>query len=213
MLPINEIIEGDCLEVLRSFPAASIDLILTDPPYGVNADKGVGGFGSSKTDKHYDDNWDSGTPSKEYFDEILRVGKAVIIFGGNFFTDRLPVNGHWVVWDKKGDIQFDNPFGDCELAWTNINKKSVKKYQVIQQGFIAEEKERYHPTQKPVKLFAAIIEDYLPDGGIVCDPFMGSGTAMLAAKQLNRPYIGIEISPKYCKIARERLRSVTQKLL
>lgn len=203
----QKIIQGDCLEVMKTFPDRSFDLVLTDPPYGIGADKGVGGFGSSKTDKHYSDNWDSFAPSKEYFDEILRVGKVVIIFGGQFFTDKLPPNGHWIVWDKKGDIAFDNPFGDCELAWTNSSRKSVKKYTVIQQGFISEEKVRFHPTQKPVSLFEQIVNDYsdFNEGHRVLDPFLGSGTSALAAQSLQREMVGIEISPEYCRIAQERL--------
>ena len=203
---INKIIQGDCLEVMKEMPDKCVDLVLTDPPYGIGADKGVGGYGSSKTDNHYKDNWDNATPNKEVFDEILRVGKDVIIFGGQFFTDKLPPNGHWIVWDKKGNITFDNPFGDCELAWTNLNKKSVKKYVCIQQGFISEERDRFHPTQKPVKLFSNIIKDYCPEGGVVLDPFLGSGTTAVACKQLKRNFIGIEISEKYCEIARQRLR-------
>jgi site-specific DNA-methyltransferase (adenine-specific) len=205
-LPINQIINADCLEFMKTLPDKCIDLVLTDPPYGINADKGVGGFGSSKTDNHYDDNWDSKTPTQEVFNEILRIGKKVVIFGGQFFTDKLPPNGHWIVWDKKGNIQFDNPFGDCELAWTNIDKKSVKKYTVIQQGFVSEERDRFHPTQKPVSLFKMIIQDNTEEGGVVLDCFLGSGTTAVACKQLKRNYIGIEISDKYCEIAKQRLR-------
>jgi DNA modification methylase len=191
---------------MKQLPDKCVDLVLTDPPYGIGADKGVGGFGSSKTDNHYKDNWDNKTPDKEVFDEILRVGKSVIIFGGQFFADKLPTNGHWIVWDKKGNIVFENPFGDCELAWTNLDKKSVKKYVCIQQGFVSEERDRFHPTQKPVKLFGNIIKDYCPEGGVVLDCFMGSGTTALACKNLNRNFIGIEISEKYCEIAKQRLR-------
>lgn len=210
-MELNKIYNIDCLEFMKEMADNSIDLILTDPPYGIGADKGVGGFGSSKTDKHYEGDWDSKTPSKEYFDEMLRVGKKVIIFGGNFFTDKLPVNGHWIVWDKKGDIAFDNPFGDCELAYTNINKKSVKKYKVIQQGFISEEKDRFHPTQKPVHLLKKIIEDYSEDG-IIFDPFAGGGSTLVACKQLKRDFIGCEISPEYYKTALERIKNTNDTL-
>lgn len=203
---INKVHCADCLEFMKQIPDKSIDLVLTDPPYGIGADKGVGGFGSSKTDNHYEDNWDNQTPIKELFDEILRIGKSVVIFGGQFFTDKLPTNGHWIVWDKKGNIVFDNPFGDCELAWTNLDKKSVKKYTVIQQGFVSEERDRFHPTQKPVSLFKMIIQDYSVEGGVVLDCFLGSGTTAVACKQLKRNFIGIEISEKYCEIARGRLR-------
>jgi DNA modification methylase len=110
---------------------------------------------------------------------------------------------------KKGDIKFDNPFGDCELAWTNINKKSVKKYTIIQQGFISKEKDRYHPTQKPVELFMNILRDYSEENFIILDPFLGSGTTVIASQNLKRNFIGIEISEEYCKIAEERLRQNT----
>lgn len=165
MIELNKIYNEDCLETMKRMEDKSVDLVLTDPPYGIKADKGVGGFGSSKTDNHYEDNWDSERPLYITFKEILRIGKNVIIFGGNYFTDLLPVNGHWIVWDKTGGINFQNPFSDCELAWTNIHKKSVKKYIVIQQGFIAKEKERFHPTQKPIELFGQIIKDYSDEGG------------------------------------------------
>ena len=128
---INKIILGDCINYLKYIPDKSIDLVLTDPPYGINADTGVGGFGSSpQSARKYDDKWDSESPSKKVFDELLRVGKKVIIFGGNYFTDKLPQNGHWIVWDKVGEIDFKNPFSDCELCWTNIEKRIVKKYLV-----------------------------------------------------------------------------------
>ncbi|MDZ4228336.1 MAG: site-specific DNA-methyltransferase [Candidatus Levybacteria bacterium] len=137
---------------------------------------------------------------------MLRVSKNAIIFGGNFFTDLLPVNGHWIIWDKTGGIKFDNPYSDAELAWTNYKKNIVKKYIVIQAGFIADEKERFHPTQKPVSLFAGIINDYTEKDAIIFDPFLGSGTTTKAAQQLARQFIGIEISPEYCKIAEDRLK-------
>ena len=199
---LNKIICGDCLEVMKLMPDKCVDLVLTDPPYGIGADKGVGG-GIYKGRK-YDGDWDI-RPQKEIFDEIQRISKQAIIFGGNFFTDLLPVNGHWIVWDKVGEIKFDNPYSGAELAWTSYQKNTVKKYVIIQAGFIAKEKQRFHPTQKPVELFSSIMEDYLEDG-IIFDPFLGSGTTAVAAKQLGRNYIGIEISPKYCQIAEDRLR-------
>jgi len=201
---INKVICGDCLEVMKYIPDKSVDLVLTDPPYGIKADKGVGGFGSSgHKAKKYNDNWDI-KPKRDVFKQIIRVGKKIIIFGGNYFTDLLPQANHWIVWDKIGNIKFDNPFSDCELAWTNIDKKSVKKYTIIQQGFISKEKDRYHPTQKPVELFENIVKDY--ENKLVLDPFLGSGTTAVACQNLKRNFIGIEISPEYCEIAKQRLR-------
>ena len=209
---LNKIINADCLDFMKNLPDKCVDLVLTDPPYGIGADKGVGGFGSSKTDNHYEDNWDAFTPPIEMFNEILRVAKNVIIFGGQFFTDKLPVNGHWIVWDKKGNIEFDNPFGDCELAWTNSEKKSVKKYTCIQQGFVSEDKTRFHPTQKPQPLFQSIINDYSEEGQTILDPFAGSCTTAIAATNLKRNWICIEKEKKYCEIGQKRLDAMTKAL-
>lgn len=185
------------------------DLLLTDPPYGINADKGVSGFGNTKGNK-YDDDWDSFTPDKSFFDMILEMPKNAIIFGGNYFTDKLPLGKHWIVWDKVGEIDFQNPYSDCELAWTNIAKESVKKYTVIQQGFVAEEKEkRVYPTQKSVKLFAQIIDDYTDKDNIILDTFCGSGTTFIASEQTDRTCYGIEISEKYCDVIIKRWETLT----
>jgi DNA modification methylase len=203
----NKIYNMDALEGLKQLEDKSIDIIITDPPYGINADKGVGGFGSSpKTAKHYEDNWDNQTPTKEVFDEMLRVAKKVFIFGGNFFTDKLPVGKSWIVWDKTGEIKFDNPFSDCELIWTNLDKCSIKKIIAIQQGFIKDKElnnQRYHPTQKPTKIIREILKNC--EGDIVLDCFMGSGTTAKMAILNKRNWIGSEISEEYCKILERRI--------
>ena len=200
---------GDCLEIMENFSSKSIDLVLTDPPYGINSDRGVGG--GELAGRRYNDRWDI-RPTKEYFDLLLNCGRNVIIFGGNFFTDLLPVGTHWIVWDKSGEIKFNNPYSGAELLWTNFNKNIIKKYIVIQAGFIAEEKVRFHPTQKPVKLLVMILDDYSIENDIVLDPFLGSGTTAVACERLNRRWIGIEINEKYCQIAVERLRQQTLRL-
>lgn len=209
MLELNKIYCWDCLELMKSIPDKSIDLVLTDPPYWINASKWVWWFGSSKTDKHYVDNRDHITPSQEYFNEMIRIGKKVIIFWWQFFTDKLPVNWHWIVWDKVWEIKFDNPFGKCELAWSNIDRKSVNKYVVIQQWFISEEKERFHPTQKPVSLFKSIILDYVDEWWTVLDCFLWSWTTAIACKEMKRNFIGIEKEQKYVDIANKRLENTT----
>jgi len=213
LLPTNEepikIINADCLEVLKKLPDNCIDLVLTDPPYGINQDKGIQLYtkaSSKHTVKKYKDNWDSKTPSKEIFDEILRVGKKVIIFGGNYFIDKLPFKTSWIIWDKIGNIKFNDTFTDVEMAWTNFDRNISKKYICIQHGFVSEERKREHPTQKPVKLFRNIIKDYSKEGELIMDCFLGSGTTTIACKQLNRKCLGIEISKKYCDIAKKRLQ-------
>lgn len=205
---INKIILGDCMDYLKNIPDKSIDLVLTDPPYGINADKGVGGSNLGKV-KKYDDNWDSETPKKELFDELLRIGKNIIIFGGNYFTDKLPLGNHWIVWDKIGEVNQEGVnFSSCELLWTNIKKNNVKKYFVRQIGFINDGDDRFHPTQKPYRLITEIIKDYSKENDLILDAFSGSGTVCCSAKDNNRRFIGFEINEKFYKKSIDRLNGI-----
>lgn len=211
-LPINQIIQGDCLEILKTFPDKSVDLVLTDPPYGIKRDKGFGGFGGFGTPiarRRYDDDWDSKRPTKEVFDELLRTGKLVLIFGGNFFANLLPMGTHWIVWDKKNTMP---TFGDAELIWTNSDRKSVKIITREYNGLIGKEEQRQHPTQKPLDLLQKIIRDYSDEKAIILDPFLGSGTTAVAAKMEGRNYIGIEISSRYVDIAKKRVAAAPSPL-
>lgn len=201
------IYNGDCREILPSLEKA--DLVLTDPPYGVKMSKGFEGFegfkgfGKPIARRQYPDTWDNDRPSPEHFRVILFSCKKAIIFGGNFFSDILPRSTHWIFWDK---LQTMPTFGDGELAWTNIDRKSVKKITIEWNGLLGKEDEdRKHPTQKPLALMVWCIDNYSADGQTILDPFMGSGTTLRAAKDINRKAIGIEIEEKYCEIAAKRL--------
>ena len=208
---INKILHGDCLELMKQIPDGSVDLVLTDPPYGVKRDKGFdgsrsfGGSGKPIACKRYEtDNWDSERPDRIYFENILRISKLAIIFGGNFFADFLPQGTHWIVWDKLNTMP---SFGDCELLWTNSTRKSVKKITRAYNGLIGKEGTRYHPTQKPVNLLFKIIKEYSGKDDLILDPFCGSGTTCVAAKALGRRFIGIEKEQKYVDIANRRLHN------
>lgn len=190
------------------------DLVFTDPPYGVKRDKGFGGSGGfdgkGKPIKRrvYEDNWDNDTPPQETFDILLKSGKNAIIWGGNFFTDKLPVSGFWLVWDKHQTMP---TFGDCELAWTNFPRKSVKKYDVVYNGLIGKEKERFHPTQKPVKLCADVINDFTNKDDLILDLFGGSGSTLVACEQLHRTCYMMELDPRYVDVIVKRYIGVTGK--
>ena len=199
--------QGDCLELMKGIPDKSIDLIVTDPPYGKKADKGTNGFGSSKN-RRYQGGWDNQRPDKQVFDEMFRISKNLIIFGANYFCDMLPFSNHWIFWDKKGDISFKNPFADGELIYTTFTSP-IKRVVFKQQGFITDSKDkRYHPTQKPSELIQMLIEQYSKEGDIVLDPFLGSGTTAVACVNTNRHYIGFELDPQYYNIACKRLDEV-----
>lgn len=206
-MELDTIFNQDCLVGLKALPDKSVDLILTDPPYGKKADRGTNGFGTAKN-RRYVGGWDGMIPPPELFNEMFRVAKNLIIFGGNYFGHLLPPSNCWIFWDKKGDVAFQNPFADGELIYTTF-KKPVKRIVFKQQGFITDSKDkRYHPTQKPTELVQLLIEQFSEPGQLICDPFLGSGTTAVAAVNANRHYIGWEIDPGYFQICCNRLDEV-----
>lgn len=206
-MELDTIFNQDCLVGLKALPDKSIDLILTDPPYGKKADKGTNGFGAAKN-RRYAGGWDGMIPPPELFNEMFRVARNLIIFGGNYFGHLLPPSNCWIFWDKKGDVAFQNPFADGELIYTTF-KKPVKRIVFKQQGFITDSKDkRYHPTQKPTELVQMLIEQFSEPGQLICDPFLGSGTTAVAAVKADRHYIGWEIDPGYFQICCDRLDEV-----
>jgi DNA modification methylase len=204
---IGKITCADCLDILKQLPDKCIDLVLTDPPYGIKESCGKNKSRSKlAVAKDYGNkDWDNSTPTKDVFDEILRVSKHSIIFGGNYFVENLSNSPCWLVWDKHNG---ENDFADCELAWTNF-KTAVRKYDWTWAGMLQEnmkEKEiRIHPTQKPVGLFMKILQDYSNENDLVLDCFSGSGTTAVACHNLHRRFICIEKDPEYWKASCERL--------
>jgi DNA modification methylase len=131
---------------------------------------------------------------------VLTAGKTQIIWGANHFANLLPPSSGWLVWDK---MQRDFSFSDGELAWTSLPLKL--KIMSISRSSSNKESVKAHPTQKPVALMKWCI-GLVKDANLILDPFCGSGTTLVAAKQLGRKAIGVEISEAYCKIAVERLK-------
>jgi DNA modification methylase len=185
------IYHGDCRQWM---PEA--DVIVTDPPYGIGAHSMTLGNGARRIDRG-DRAWDSEPADLR---PLLALDVPTIIWGGNYFP--LPPSRCWLVWDKGTG---DNDYADCELAWTNRNGV-VKRYFRGWVGQNARESGelRHHPTQKPVELMRWCL-GFLPDG-VVLDPFMGSGSTLVAAKELGRKSVGIELEEKYCEIAANRCR-------
>lgn len=202
---------GDCTDraVIGAVVGNTKDdlCLLTDPPYGVKRDKGFegfegfGGFGPPIARKQYRDGWDEERPSQETFDHFINMSKEALVFGGNFFADILPKSTCWIVWDKLNTMP---TFGDCELIWTNFNRKSVKKITFEYNGLIGKEAERFHAIQKPLGLISELISKYIKST-LIFDPYLGSGTTMIAAHQLNRNCVGIELDPSYVAVCLQRM--------
>lgn len=204
------LIHGDCREVLPQLPRAS--LLMTDPPYGIGADqkqanragKRHGNAAVASRDYGASD-WDSTTPPAWMFGLMLDRSEWVAIWGGNYFD--LPQSPCWLVWDKDNG---DNGYADCELAWTNL-PKAIRKFEYRWMGMLQEhagdrKETRFHPTQKPLPLMKWAIALFPDNCELVVDPYCGSGTTLIAAKELGRRAIGIEANEDYASIAANRLR-------
>jgi len=192
------IYNADCRALLGDLRA---DLLLTDPPYGIGADEAAAKNQGRWGWKDYGpSNWDRATPEQETFDAMRASCRDAIIWGGNYFTDKLPPSQCWLAWDK-GQREFS--LADFELAWTSFDNASrmvvVPRGRALQDG-------KVHPTQKSVDVMrwcvTAVADRYGTKAPIsILDPYMGSGTTLLAAKDLSRNAIGIEVSERYCELA------------
>lgn len=194
---------GDCRDVLPTL--GKVDAVVTDPPYGIDMAggfSGAGGFSKPIARREYEGDWDSEAPDADVFKMIVECAQQSIIWGGNYFTDKLPQAPFWLVWDKENSMP---SFSDAELAWTNIEKKSVKRIRYMQNGCMSREKERWHPTQKAVEVMRWSISHLKDEPQTILDPFMGVGTTGVAAVQMGRRFIGIEREKRYFEIACQRI--------
>ena len=213
----------DCLEGMKQFPDKYFDLAIVDPPYGgagkdaeetfngaiqgrfggrfekyidngkIDAAR-TGGTWASKYGKSIN-NWDI-APSKEYFEELFRVSKNQIIWGGNYFE--LPPTRCFVVW-KKLTISENFSMAMAEYAWTSFND-NAKVFEHVPQG-----KDRFHPTQKPIALYEWLLNRYAKDGDIILDTHVGSASSLIACHNTNHKFVGFELDEHYYKLSKERL--------
>jgi DNA modification methylase len=196
-----QLIQGDCLDFMRTMPDKSVDAVITDPPYGLKSIMQGGGWAKNMEYIKDGANWDDKPIGKEYINSILALSIPTIIWGGNYFE--LPPSRGWLVWNKRG-MGFS--MSQAEMAWTNINIPiRVFDYYTISQ-------KRLHPTEKPISLMLWVIENFTNPSDTILDPFMGSGTTGVACVQTGRNFIGIEIDPGYFKIAEKRIHDAQQQM-
>jgi len=188
---------GNCMDVL---PDIEADLLLTDPPYGIDYGR-AGGFSASHGWGQWRENveWDSERPKPEVFEAMLRATKEQVIWGGNYFADLLPPTMRWLAWDKG---QRDFSLADMELAWTS-QQKAVRVFTYARGKAVKDGKQ--HPTQKPVALMEWCL-NFFPGAKTVLDCYLGSGTTLVACAKLGRRGIGIELDESYFDVACERVR-------
>lgn len=184
---------GDCREILPTL--GKVDAVVTDPPYGIahtwKGGKGHG-WGKADGDKAVRNAWDDAAPSVDLLNTLIGKAKEVVFWGGNYFD--LPTSRGWLVWNKP---ERGFTLAEAELAWTNIDTV-IRVFDGVRS-----DPGREHPTQKPVSVMSWCIERL--KGRTILDPFMGSGTTGVAAVNIGRKFVGIEIEPKYFDMACKRI--------
>lgn len=202
---MDKVIQGDCLEVMKSIPDKSIDLCFTDPPFGITKAK-----------------WDK-IPDKRYFNEIFRISKKQLFFGGQFFN--LPKKEGWIIWNRKAywmKKKFTrSDINDADLIWVSEPiKTKVIEYHISGniEGFRGEKlKPNYKKpkqlftSEKPVRLLEYLLETFFKDCKTIIDPFAGSGSTGVACKNLNRNFILVEKETVYVNFIKNRIKAINNR--
>ncbi len=203
--------KGDCLDLMRRLPGKSV-VTIADPPYGIGRDWEKRDWRSRQ--RYRDCRYMNQRPPREFFDEMLRVSRAWILWGWNYFTDILPPTNYLIVWDKMSNQNQVFRYSKCEIAGTsypvpcNLVSLGWDGYRMGEETGT----KKIHPHQKPVALYRWLIETYL--GPVrdtpVLDPFMGSGSCALACQDKWVNYIGCEVEPSFFDAAERRIRAACE---
>lgn len=199
----------DCMEFMRTIPDKHYYLAIVDPPYGIGASKGTWGSNNLGVVKNYGaKNWDNSSPDIEYFKELIRVSRNVIIWGANHFIENIPNanSSCWIVWDKLASADF----ADCELAYTSFNS-AVRKFTFRWNGMLQKDmknkEHRIHPTQKPVALYKWLLDKYAKQGDKILDTHGGSMSIAIACHDYGFDLDLCELDKDYFEAGKKRLEN------
>ena len=197
----------DCMEAMAGFDNNQFDLAIVDPPYGINISKtgNVGGGKLAKVKDYGKKEWDSEIPDSEYFKQLQRVSKNQIIFGGNYMIEHLQNTPCFIIWDKNNT----GNFADAELAWSSFDT-ATRIFKSTWNGMLQHDMKnkevRIHPTQKPVRLYEWILDNYAKEGDKILDTHLGSGSIAIACHNLGYDLEGYELDKDYYIAAKKRLQ-------
>jgi len=202
-----KILNMDCMDYLRKCNHNEFDLVIADPPYGIN-------FAKSHTGKGWvvreSKDWDKEIPPAEYFELLKIISKNQIIWGGNYFVEHLQGSQGWIFWDK-GQREFS--LADGELAFTSFDR-ALRVFGMSRGAMQAEQGpiQKFHPTQKPIKLYEWLLTNYAEPGQKILDTHLGSGSSAIAAHYFGADFVGIEIDTDYYKSALARFEQETSQM-
>jgi len=188
----------DNMQLMARYEDNHFDLAIVDPPYGIDITNS--GWVKSNKNIKTNNNWDNETPNKKYFEELKRVSKNQIIWGGNYFLDNLNNTRCFLIWDKQ--IGECTSFASSELAWTSFDKSTKTFYEhPAKYG-----KDKIHPTQKPIKLYEWTLINYAEEGNKILDTHLGSGSIAIACHNLGFDLTACELDKDYYDAAMKRLK-------
>lgn len=194
-----QLLNMDCMDYMKTYKDNSFDLAIVDPPYGLNTKLTNGGTWASKYGS-IDSKWDI-KPNKLYFDELIRISNNWIIWGGNYFIEFLPSARCFLIWDKIAKME---TLADCELALTSFDKNS-KIFSHVRNT----NEKRIHITQKPVKLYEWLLQNYAKPNQRIIDTHLGSASSAIAAHYFGCDFVGIEIDKDYYDKSIQRFKKET----
>ncbi len=206
-------ITNECnMELMSRYEDNHFDLAIVDPPYGIGVTK------NKRLNNISNKDWDNEIPKKEYFEELKRVSKNQVIWGGNYFIEHLSNTRCYLNWDK---LNHSDTYADCEMAWTSFDKNAkIFKYMWDgnRYGFIGAIKGvgkksiRIHPTQKPVKLYEWLLMNYAKEGDKILDTHLGSGSIAIACHNLKYDLTACELDKEYFEAAMKRIKRHQQQI-
>lgn len=199
----SEVYNEDCIIGMKRYPDKYFDLAVVDPPYGLGASV-VNSGGRFKRYHNPNGNWDIETPNDDYWNELFRVSKNQIVWGGNYFG--LPPNRCFIIWDKQQPEGIS--FAMAEYAWTSFDKVA-QICKARPQG----QEQRFHPTQKPVYLYDWIFKHYSEEGNLILDTHLGSGSSRIAADKAGFDFVGFEIDKEYFEAQEKRFKQYKSQLV
>jgi site-specific DNA-methyltransferase (adenine-specific) len=212
----STVFNEDCMTVMARYPDKFFDLAVVDPPYGIKAgnvysEKSKVHGNSNAPRKAYKIEWDNEIPEQQYWDELFRVSKNQIVWGGNYMTEYLPPSSGWIAW-KKRDVKLD--FNQLEFAWTSNLKTGFAD--ILWSGYwqpdMKNKEVRIHPTQKPKQLYDWIFANYASEGNLILDTHLGSGSSRIAAHKAGLSFVGCEIDKDYFDAQEKRFKEFVSQL-
>lgn len=201
--PISIVTNEDCMDMMKRYPDKYFELAVVDPPYGLERFK----KGGSHVNKHGSEKgqWNNEKPTKEYFNELFRTSKNQIIWGANNFE--LPTSEYFIIWQKSNAEDFS--FAMCEMAWTNC-KVPAKVYKKLH--ISVDDKNKIHPTQKPIELYNWTFKNYAKQGDKILDTHLGSGSSRIAAYKAKLDFYACELDKEYYDAQEKRFDNFKRQL-